>query len=535
MRILIIEILLLFGIYFALNAQTWQKSFSAGNTDVNGDYLGGSEVLNLVEHKKKLYASVGYWEDETNIWYGGSDPDIGWAQIICLDSANGSWREDFDLGASHLRPEILKEVIFTKDAQGIPLITPDTLLISAAYSPNYITSTVYARTFTRNDSNGTWEQSLIYQGGFPAGENYSIRDIQVYTDQITGIEQLYITVGTTGIFTGVYDPNTTGKIQWNSTPEFGPLNIRPLGIASANSVLYFSSGAKLYKRNDGYNPTYSVAHDFSDLNSNINSAVGGIRGLSAISNPNGNGEALLLMWCPNGQSKGTIYRLEPDGIGGFNRLYEAKISQVVENYLPGTSVSYLLGAYNEFYEFEDPINNEIYQIVGIEAKISGGNHPTWNGYYRGGMFVKRDNDMQYTLEEINGLINANDTALVANRCYVKSPFDDENAIYFGGFDPNGFTSTNMAWIFKKEWSVSSVEELLPDNSAIKIYPCPAKDYLQMEINSITNGHFKIITMSGETIQSGIVCLGDQIIDVKELPIGIYILRIDNNTIKFIIK
>ncbi len=535
MRTLIIEIFLLVGLYFASYSQAWQKSFSAGNNDVNGEFLGGSEVLNLVVHQKKLFASIGYWEDENNIWYGGIDPDIGWAQIICLDSANGSWREDFDLGVSHLRPEILKEVIFTKDAQGYPLITPDTLLIVAAYSPNYFTSTVYARAFTRNDSNGSWEQTLIYQGGLPAGENYSIRDMHVYIDQITGIEQLYITVGTKGIFAGVYDPDTPGKIQWNSTPEFGPLNIRSLGIASANSALYFSSGTKLYKRNDGNNPTYSVVHDFSDLNPNVNSAVGGIRGLSTISNPNGNDEALLLMWCPNGQSKGIIYRLEPDGMGGFNRLYEAKISQVVENYLPGTSVNYLLGAYNEFYKFEDPISKETYHIVGIEAKISGGSYPVWNGYYSGGMYVKRDNAMQYTLEEIDGLIGANDTALVSNRCYIKSPFEDENAIYFGGFDPNGFTSTNMAWIYKKAWQISSIEKFVSDNSFVKVYPSPTKDYLNVEISSIENGHYDIVSMVGETLQSGGVYLGHQIINVTKLSPGIYFFRVENETFKFIKK
>ncbi len=103
------------------------------------------------------------------------------------------------------------------------------------------------------------------------------------------------------------------------------------------------------------------------MNPNVNSAVGGLRGLTAISYPNGNNEALLLMWCPNGQSQVVIYRLEPDGNGGFNRIYEAKISQVVQNYLPGTNVSYLLGAYNEFYEFEDPTTKETYHIVGVEA------------------------------------------------------------------------------------------------------------------------------------------------------------------------
>jgi hypothetical protein len=533
-RLITIVTFLLIGFYYTSTAQTWQKSFSAGNTDINGEFMGGSEVLNLVGHKKKLFASVGYWEDETNIWYGGSNPNLGWGQIICLETANGSWNEDLDMSANHLRPEILKQVIFTLDSLGNPLTSPDTLLIAAAYSPNYFTSTVSARTFTRNDSNGTWEQSLIYQGGLPAGENYSIRDMQVFTDQITGVEKLYITVGTKGIFAGIYDPNTTGKIQWNETPEFGPVNIRPLGITSANNTLYFSSGNKLYKRNDGIIPTYSVAHDFSDLNPNVNSAVGGIRGLTTISNPGGNDEALLLMWCPNGQSQGVIYHLEPDDNEGFNRIYEAKISQVVEEYLPSTNVSYLLGAYNEFYEIEDPITKETYHIIGIEASISGGNYPIWNGFYKGGMFVKRDNDMQYTLEEIDGFIGTNDTALVANRCYVKSPFDDENAIYFGGFDPNGFTSTNMAWIYKKEWQSNSVDMSPSEKSEILAYPCPTSDYLHVEINSNRFDHYKIISLFGETSKSGIVSQGKQIIDVSKLPSNIYILRIGNKTIKLLI-
>ena len=143
------------------NAQTWQKSFSAGDYDLNGQYLGGSEVMQLVSHKKKLYASIGYWEDATNIWYGGSNSNIGWGQIIRLDDSNGNWQEDFKFGASYLRPEILKQIILTKDEQGNLLTSPDTLLIGAAYSPNYITGIVSARAFVRNDNNDTWEESLI--------------------------------------------------------------------------------------------------------------------------------------------------------------------------------------------------------------------------------------------------------------------------------------------------------------------------------------------------------------------------------------
>ena len=463
------------------NSQTWEKSFSPGDFDLNGQYLGGSEVMQLVSHKKKLYASIGYWQDATNIWYGGSNSNIGWGQIIRKDNSIGNWQEDFKFGANYLRPEILKQIIFTKDAQGNPLTSADTLLIAAGYSPNYITSIVSAKAFLRNDNNGVWEESLIFQGGLPAGENYSIRDIQVYTDQITGIEQIYVSLGIQGIFTGTYNPSITGSINWSSMPEIGPLSIRSLGISQANNGFYFSSGNKLYKRNDGVNFSYSVIHDFSDLSTTINSAVGGIRGLTTISNSNSNDEALLLMWCPDGQSKGTIYRLEPNASGGFDRYYETKISLLVENYLSGSSVSYLLGAYNEFYEYTDPLTNDTYHIIGFEASISSGVHPTWNGYYSGALFAKRDNNMQYTLEEVNGAIGMNDSSLVAIRCYVKSPFDNDESIYFGGFDPNGNTSTNMAWIYKKTYQNTSVSELPTTKKLLRVI-----DILGRETKEIKN-------------------------------------------------
>ena len=456
MKKLFLNFILWAFLFSFIPAQEWQQSFIAGNLDINGLFMGGSEVLHLVPHKNKLFASIGYWEDENNIWYGGNDLNLGWAQIICLANEDDSWKVDFDLGLNYLRPEILKQVIFTKDYNGNTLDAPDTLLIVGAYSPNYISGIVTANIFIRNDANGLWDQVLIYEGGFPAGENYSMRDIEIYTDQVTGIENLIISVGTQGIFSGKYNPNIDGKIEMGLNPEIGPLSIRSLGIAIANNSLYFSSGNKIFKRNDGFIPSYDVVHDFLDLGSNINSAVGGIRGLSTISNPSGVNESMLLMWCPNGQSRGTIFRLDPSESQGFDRVYETKISLLVEDYLPGVTVTYLLGAYNEFYSFTDPASNEEYHIIGIESLLQGENYPTWNSFYSGAIFVLRDNSAQYELQEINGAIDFEDNPLVAVRCYVKSPFENEDALYFGGFDPNGYTSTNNAWIYKRIWNTLDI-------------------------------------------------------------------------------
>ena len=115
-----------------------------------------------------------------------------------------------------------------------------------------------------------------------------------------------------------------------------------IGHCGSKCYFIFFFRKKNFQRIDGATPTYTIANDFSDLSTNINPAVGGVRGLTTINNPNDNNEALLLMWCPDGQSKGVIYHLEPDGVGGFNRIYEAKLSVLIEDYLPRTNASYVL-------------------------------------------------------------------------------------------------------------------------------------------------------------------------------------------------
>ena len=529
----IIFLILFTATFSALHAQVWSKSFTAGGNDVNNRLLGGSEVLQLIGHKNMLFASVGYWQDANNIWYGGTNSNIGWGQINRLDSPLANWQEDFFLGANYLRPEVLKQIIFTKDQAGNLLSSPDTVLICGAYSPNFITSAVTVKSFVRNDINGTWEESQIVQGSLPGGENYSIRDIAMHVDQQTGLEYVFATVGTQGIFKGKYNSANPGKIDWISTAEFGPLSVRPLGIEIANGALYFSSGSKLYKRIDGVSPSYVIDHDFSDLGATINSAVGGIRGLTTIDNPNGINDAFLLMWCPDGQSQGVIYRLEPDGMGGFNRIYETKLSILVGSFLAGASANYVLGAYNEFYKYTDPISSEAFHLVGFEANISGGGHPRWNGYYKGSLFAKRDSNGLYSLEEVNGTIGANDTALVANRCYASSPFPNEDALYFGGFDPNSNASTNMAWVYKREYQLSSVDEFTENENNFVIYPNPASNQLFIERKTSVEQEFSIINLLGEKLVSGALNGQIEAIDISPLPPNICIIRINNASIKFI--
>lgn len=88
-------------------APGWEWSYKAGLTDGSGAFMGGSTIVHLVGHGGSLYAGNSYWQDSTNIWYGGKDAAAGWAQVLRLDKPGGQWAVDLALGPQHLRVESL--------------------------------------------------------------------------------------------------------------------------------------------------------------------------------------------------------------------------------------------------------------------------------------------------------------------------------------------------------------------------------------------------------------------------------------------
>ena len=143
---------------------------------------------------------------------GGTDFRTGWGQILRLDSPGGAWEVDLDMGPYHLRPEVLREVTLRTDENGTALVEPVTLLLAGAYSRGL--NTVTADVFTRDDRTEKWVRTAIFSGPTPGGENYSMRDIHVHRDRITGVDRIFVTVGIQGVFSGVYDPALPGRIRW---------------------------------------------------------------------------------------------------------------------------------------------------------------------------------------------------------------------------------------------------------------------------------------------------------------------------------
>ena len=91
---------------------------------------------------------------------------------------------------------------------------------------------------------------------------------------------------------------------------------------------------------------------------------------------------------------------------------------------------------------------------------------------------------------------------------MKSPFENESAMYFGGFDPNGHISTNNAWIYKKIWNTLNLGEQRsqtmidftlhnnypnPFNSSTSIsYSIMEENYINITIYDLIGNRIKLL-------------------------------------------
>ena len=429
----------------------WKQSYDAGYEDLKGSYAGGSEIMHIVSHKGKLYASNGFWVDAR--WVIPPDGQKQSAQVLRLDSLSEKWQVDLDMGRSndlslaYMKGNILKSVTFTRDASGKPLPTPQNLLVMAA-GANFERGGAVS-SWTRDDKKKTWVHTLVRHGSSVGGIRWVPRDMEVYQDRKTGIERIFLSLGNPGIVSGVYDPTLPGKIRWSKHlefpfPEEGSLHTRPLGIVQANDSLMFSEGGAIFRRKDGVHPSYEK---IIDLNEDTDTDVGGIRGLTTIENPTGEGRSLLFLWAPGDRSKSQIKRLDPDGQGGYSVHDEAMIMELMKDKL-GVEVSYTLGAHNMAYPFVDPESGKTVHLIGFQGNIRGKHHLKWKGsaLYGGALYAIRYPDMSYKVLEVNNAYKDGKAILVSPRTFCQSPFEDKG-IFIGGHDSSRKISDDMAWIF----------------------------------------------------------------------------------------
>ena len=457
----------------------WSRSFDAGYLDDRGAYAGGSEIMHIVAHGGRLFAANGYWVDAH--WVIPPDPEKQSAQVLRLDAADAQWQVDLDLGRAndglglrYMKGNILKSVTFTRGADGTPLTQPTNLLVMAAGANLDRGGAVSA--WTRDDATGAWTHTLVRHGSSLGGVRWVPRDMEVHLDQETGRELLLLSLGNPGIVSGRYDPEVPGRIRWarhleHPFPAFGSFKTRPLGMARANGNLYISEGGTILQRIDGERPSYQAV---LELQEDADTDIGGVRGLTAIPNPNGPGESLLFLWAPATRSRSQVKRLDPDGAGGYTVHDEASMADLMSRALD-VPVSYTLGAHNMFYPVRHPGTGETVHLIGFQGNILGKHDLRWkpSALYGGAMYAVRRADGSCTTHEVNNAHTPGRTALVAPRAFCLSPFGDDH-IYIGGHDASRRISDDMAWIFRAPTDVvlgiQSAASAPPSRPAAPLHP-----------------------------------------------------------------
>jgi Secretion system C-terminal sorting domain len=67
-----------------------------------------------------------------------------------------------------------------------------------------------------------------------------------------------------------------------------------------------------------------------------------------------------------------------------------------------------------------------------------------------------------------------------------------------------------------------------DNGSVSVYPNPVADMLHVNVNSNSLNRAVIYNASGKTISTSILQNGDNMIDIKNLPRGVYVIKVLSN-------
>jgi len=433
-------------------ATGFQASYVAGSHDAAGSYMGGTELRVLAAHKGRLYAGNGYWEDRP-----GLEGPQG-AQILVLEQGGRGWRVDHVFGERipngrrrDFAISALRSVTFTTGGSGSPLPEPVAMLLASSWDRTGAT-----RVFSRDDADGAWVATTLAEDRRSANFLPQLRSFGFHRDKETGTDHVFAGNDPRGIFGGVYDARVSGRIRWAAKPEldisavptawFPGLEgrLRVTSFAECNGRLYAAVGQQVYERVDGSEARWRLAYS----NPRPGYSQTGLRGLTSIPNASGTGEVMLA--AVEGSSA-RIVRIDPaDGA-------EATDLDVVAflNAAWHTRVSYVIAAYNDMAKVSDPRLGDLL-LIGLEAFIPPAaprppGHSILNvvnGLEGGAWYLVRHADGRYDLRQVDADLPKTRRDLVATRAILASPFPNDDAIYFAGYDANGSPAHDTAWIVR---------------------------------------------------------------------------------------
>ena len=422
-------------------------AYAAGSRDAAGRFMGGTEGRNLVAYRGRLYAGIGYWEDRP-----GDEGRQG-AAILVLDRRDAAWRVEhvFDdtLPGGRKRDfaiSALLGVSFATDGGGAALPAAVSLLLASSWDLSGAT-----RIFSRDESTGAWTATTLAEDRPAPDFLPQIRSLAAHRDRATGADYVFAGNDPRGIFAGSYDPARPGRSRWGAAPELDISAISTAGFrglagrlrvnafAECDGVLYAAVGQQIYRRDDGAAPRWRLVY----TNPDPGHSETGLRGLTAVPNPAGQGEVLLAAVEGNA---GRIVRLDPASGAETSELDIRAFLAAAW----GMPVGYIIAAYNDMTKVGDLVLIGAHAFIPPGAAIAPGHTVVDVGYGRvdsGGWYLVRHADGRYDLHRIALPAPDDRRALVAVRAIAASPFPgDDGALYFAGYDANKVPAHNTAWI-----------------------------------------------------------------------------------------
>jgi hypothetical protein len=424
-------------------------SFSAGGHDRSSRFLGGTEIRHLAAYEGKLYAGNGFWQDRPRI------EGAQGAAILVLDAPAAQWRVDQTFDAMSIDRKKLDFAIsalegasFRTDASGAALPRPVSMLLASTW--NRVGT---ARVWSRDDTTGQWSGAILAEDAPAPDAGPQITSLAAHRDRATGVDMVFAGHDPRGIFAGTYDPLSPSRIRWTAKPEldiakfptagFPGLEgwLRVTSFAECNGALYAAVGQQIYERIDGAAPRWRLLY----TNPSPFFSQTGLRGLTAIDGPAGTGQVLLA--AIEGKSA-RIVRIDPKTGAEATDLDIAGFLDQAWS----TQVGYVVAAYNDMAKLRDPAGGTAL-LIGLEvfipkeAPVPPG-HTVSDGREAGAWYLIRHADGRYAVHRIATNLLWSEHSLAATRAILGSPFANDEAVYFAGYDANGYAAHNTAWIFR---------------------------------------------------------------------------------------
>ncbi len=146
-----------------------------------------------------------------------------------------------------------------------------------------------------------------------------------------------------------------------------------------------------------------------------------------------------------------------------------------------------------------------------------------------GWINNNTNAQNFEIKFSDGSVVSQDISLLGS---FKFPDNLLQVNYLSGTKTSYELST-VSTVYFGDTSTSIEDNLSSDDQEISVYPNPASDIIYLKNMTETGMYLSIYKIDGNLIQREIISDANQSVDISNLTKGIYIVRINNRTIKLI--